>query len=369
MTPIATPSRRRLLRLVTGAFLVLLVTAGLAVAAPAAFADPSPAPAPTTPGKPTPQPMPTPPKPTPDPTPTPQPTPNPSPNPQPTPPASTNNSDDDPAWYDIPGQVRKAIRDFFAKLVKDNISSVMAWLGTTVLSVPDLTGDDRVKTLWTTSLVTTNAVFVLFIVLAGFVVVSRETLQTRHGLKQILPRLAVAGVAMNVSWLLCGKLLWATNALTAAIAGQGVDGKAAGDAVAQNLKSADFGNNFLLSLMCLCVLVAAIVVAITFVMRVACLVLLIGFAPMALVCHALPQTEGLAYTWWRAMGACLGIQVAQAAILLGAIRVFFTPTGPTILGAPASKDGFMGVVVCLCLCWVLIKIPGWMKQFVLGPIG
>ena len=129
------------------------------------------------------------------------------------------------------------------------------------------------------------------------------------------------------------------------------------------------GNNFLLSLMILAVLVTVIVVVITFVMRVACMVLLIGFAPLALVCHALPQTEGLAYTWWRAMGACLGIQLAQAAIILGAIRIFFTPTGPTILGAPASKDGFMGVVICLCMLWIMIKIPGWMKQFVLGPIG
>jgi type IV secretory pathway TrbL component len=69
------------------------------------------------------------------------------------------------------------------------------------------------------------------------------------------------------------------------------------------------------------------------------------------------------------MGACLGIQLAQAAIVLGAVRVFFTPTGSTILGVPASQDGSMGVVICLCMLWILIKIPGWMKQFVLGAIG
>lgn len=360
--------RRSLVRVLAGFVLVLLLAAGISVGlvpVPAG-ADPTPAPAPTAP-QPTPTPTPTPNPPS-TPNPTPDPTPNPSPQPQPTAPADTS-SDDNPAWYDIPGQVRKAIKDFFAELVGDNISLVMGWLGTTVLSTPDLTADERVRTLWTTSLVTTNAVFVLFIVLAGFVVASRETLQTRHGLKQILPRLVVAGVASNMSLLLCGKLLWATNSLTAAIAGQGVDGKAAGYAIAENLSHAQYRNNFLLSLMILAVLVTVIVVVITFVMRVACMVLLIGFAPLALVCHALPQTEGLAYTWWRAMGACLGIQLAQAAIILGAIRIFFTPTGPTILGAPASKDGFMGVVICLCMLWIMIKIPGWMKQFVLGPIG
>lgn len=113
------------------------------------------------------------------------------------------------------------------------------------------------------------------------------------------------------------------------------------------------------------VIVLVLVVVITFIMRVACLVLLIGFAPLALVCHALPQTEGLAYTWWRAMGACLGIQLAQAAIVLGAIRI----TGSTILGIPTSTSGYMRTLICLCMLWILIKIPGWMKQFVLGSMG
>lgn len=356
--------RRMALLLLGVAVLAALVWAGSASAGP----SPAPGPAPSPPGSTAPPGVPDPGSRPPGAHPSPSasssasaPTPIPQPTPQP--------GGDDPAWYDIPGQVRKAIRDFFADLVEDNINSVMATLGETVLSTPDLSADERVKTLWTTSLVTTNAVFVLFIVGGGFVVASRETLQTRYGLKQILPRLAVAAVVTNTSLLLCGKLLWATNSLTAAIAGQGVDAKSAGDAISQSVKGAQFGNNFLLVMLALAVIVTAFVVAITFVMRVACLVLLIGFAPLGLVCHALPQTEGLAYTWWRAMGACLGIQLAQAAIVLGAIRIFFTPTGSALLGLTANTDGYAKILICLCMLWILIKIPGWTKQFVLGPIG
>lgn len=372
MTAATHPTRRTLRRLVTGTFLVVLIGSALALAAPSANAEPTPHPglAPAAPAKPTPQPLPTPnPNPNPNPTPTPNPTPAPSPGPSPSPPSDSGNSDDNPAWYDIPGQIRKAINDFFAKLVRDNIASVMSTLGTTVLATPDLTGNDKVRTFWTTSLVTTNAVFVLFIVAAGFLVASRETLQTRHGLKQVLPRLAFGAVAANTSLLLCEKLLWATNALTAAIAGQGVDGNAAGAAISQVLGNAEVGNSLLLTLLELAVLVAVIVVVIMFLLRVAALVLLVGVAPLALVCHALPQTEGLAYTWWRAVGACLGIQLAQAVVILAAVRIFFTPVGSTVLGTTSGNSGIMGVLVCLCMLWILIKIPGWAKQFILGPLG
>ena len=138
--------RRSLVRVLAGFVLVLLLAAGISVGlvpVPAG-ADPTPAPAPTAP-QPTPTPTPTPNPPS-TPNPTPDPTPNPSPQPQPTAPADTS-SDDNPAWYDIPGQVRKAIKDFFAELVGDNISLVMGWLGTTVLSTPDLTADERVQHL------------------------------------------------------------------------------------------------------------------------------------------------------------------------------------------------------------------------------
>jgi hypothetical protein len=113
----------------------------------------------------------------------------------------------------------------------------------------------------------------------------------------------------------------------------------------------------------------AIVVVMTFVLRIALLVMLLGVAPLALTCHATPQTESLAYAWWRAFAACLGIQLGQAVIILATIRVFLTPTGPQVLGMPATTGGLLSILVCLTMLWLLIKLPGWTKHLILGPLA
>ncbi|MGH3659599.1 MAG: hypothetical protein ACRDUA_23365, partial [Micromonosporaceae bacterium] len=106
---------------------------------------------------------------------------------------------EDPAWYDIEGQVRQAVAELFTWMVKSALKPVLALLGETLLSTPDLTGDKRVKQIWTGSLVVANAVFVLYVVAGGFVIATRDALQTSHGLGQIAPRIGVAALAANLS--------------------------------------------------------------------------------------------------------------------------------------------------------------------------
>ena len=339
-------------------------------------AAPSPtpaAPSPTpgvpspTPGVPSPIPTPPPGGPTPS-VPSSPPTPAPSPGPAPPTAPSPSGDDDDPAWYDIPGQIRKAITNFFEWMAEKALNPVMETLGSTVLSTPDLTTNPHVKTVWTTTLVTANGIYVLFVIFGAFIIASRETLQTQYGLRQIAPRLVLGGVLSNVSLIVCGKAIEATNALTAAIVGPGVDPATAANAMADILLQPLSTGNMLVTLLVIAALVLALVVIVTFVMRVALMVVLVGFAPVALIFHATPQTEGLAYTWWRAFGACLGLQLAQALIVLTTIRVFLTPSGLVLLGVPASADGLLGVLVCLTMLWLLIKLPGLMKQFVLAPL-
>jgi len=345
-----------------------LAAAVLALACPAS-ADPTPAP---TPGPPRPTPSPigpppttrptTPPPGTPAPTPGPNPTTNPTINP--TPPAGT---EDDPAWYDIPGQIRVAISEFFAWIARQALQPVLDALGRTVLATPDVTGNDRVRDVWNTCAVIANTCFVLFLVAAGYLLTARETLQTRYGLKDLLPRLGVAAIVSNTSLLLASKAIGATNALTAAILGTGVEAGKAGAALAQTMTLSLEGTSILGSLMGLAVLVMAIVVLVTYVMRLAMLVVLVGMAPIALCCHALPQTEGIAYTWWRAFTGVLGIQLGQALVLLVMLRVLLTPAGDTILGFPSTSGGLIGLVLMLALLHMLIKIPVLMRHYILGP--
>jgi len=317
--------RTRVLRLFTLLLLGVALSCGAAVTvgAAAAWADPTPAPAPAPGVPPSPDKTPAPPKSTPSPIP---------------PPTDSNN---DPGMFDIPDQIRKAINDFIAWIAKTGLKPVLDALSHTVLSTPHLTDNPQVKAIWTTSLVTANAIFVLFIIAGGFIIASRETLQSSYGLKEIAPRVVVAGVAANVSLVVCGKAIEATNALTAAIVGQGVDGNSAVTALNQILNQPPSPNMppILFSLLILAALVMAIVVLVTFILRTALLVLLIGVAPLALTCHATPQTEGLAYTWWRAFGACLAMQLGQAVIVLATVRVFLTPAGPQVLGVPSPVTG------------------------------
>lgn len=368
---------RRLSRRVTLLLLGGALLAGLALLwVGPALADPSPAPgpAPTPPGA-----SPSTPPGVPDPgvrppgvgpSPSPSAPTTPSPIPQPTPgPSSPSSVNDDPAWYDIGGQIRKAIVDLIVWAAQQALQPVMEALGESWLSTPDLTGNDQVKAIWTTSLVTANGVFVLFIVVGGFLVTTRETLQTQYGLKQVLPRLAVGAVAANCSLVICQKAIEATNALTVAIAGNTVDGPSAATAIRQIVDNALRGEGFLLALLVIAVIVMCLVLEITFVLRLAALVVLVGIAPAALVCHASPLTEGVAHLWWRAFAACLGLQIGQAIVVMATVKVFLTPAGPTVLGIPATGDGLLGVLVCLTMLWLLIKLPGWMRQFILGPLG
>ena len=336
----------------------LALTASPAVADP--IADPTPAPAagapPATPDR----------QPPPDPSSQPENPATPGLTPAPTPPPT--GSSEDPSWWDIPGQIRQAIGDFLLWVARTGLRPVFDTLGATVLATPDLTGNDQVHSAWTTTLLVANAVFVLFVIAGAFIVASRESLQSQYGLKQILPRLVIAAMAANLSLIVVGHAIEAANAVTAAIAGQGVDGPTAAAAFVAML---DPALNLdlpvvLLALLVLAVIVLAIAVVITFVLRVALLILLIAVAPLALLCHATPQTEGLAYAWWRALAGCMAWQLGQAIIVLVTVRVLLTPTGLALLGA--RDNGLLGILVCLTMLWLLVKLPGWMRHLILGSL-
>jgi hypothetical protein len=111
------------------------------------------------------------------------------------------------------------------------------------------------------------------------------------------------------------------------------------------------------------VAVLAVVLLATYVVRLALVILLVVSAPILLVCHALPQTEGLAKLWWRAFAGTLGVQVAQSLVLVTALRVFLATGGPANLGI-ASSGGLVDLLVSACLCWVLVKIPFWVSRLV-----
>lgn len=252
--------------------------------------------------------------------------------------------------------VTEGISSFFRGLVTDALNPLLDLLGRTLLTTPEPSALPSVGQLWTQSWQILLAVYVLIVLVAGLIVMGYETLQTRYTIKEIGPRVVIGFLAGTLSLFIATQAIQIANALAGAVLGEGVDPAAAGKAMTDMVLSA-FNSSVWLVFLGLALVIMVVVLLITFIVRVMLTILLIAAAPIALMWHALPHTEGIAQAWWKAFGGVLAIQLGQSLAMVTALRVFFTPGGFTVFGPNAS--GLVNLLMCLALIWVLIKIPFW----------
>jgi hypothetical protein len=274
----------------------------------------------------------------------------------------SGGSQPSPGLFDITGHIEAAIDSWFRDLVTGALDPILTLLGHTLLATPNVTTQSRVGQLWQMTEGIADAFLVLFVLIGGAIVMGHETLQTRTALKDVLPRIVVAGIAVNASLSLAGLMISTADALSQAVLGQGVDPSQAAVVLRQLVLGSLASGGIFEVLIGGVVAALAMVVLATYVIRLAMVILLVVAAPMCLVCHALPQTEGLAKLWWRAFFGALGVQVAQSLVLITALRVFLASGGPANLGI-SSTGGLVDLLVSASLCWVLVKIPGWVGRF------
>ncbi len=283
-------------------------------------------------------------------------------------PGSFGSEHSDPSWWDIPGQIEKAIDTWLGDLVKSALDPVLHLVTSSLLSSPDLSSG-RVASIWTSVAVLANTLYVLFILAGGVIVMAHGGLEARGSLKEIAPRLVIGIVASNASlWLIC-QAVSLGNALVGAL----MNGKVSTEGIGSRLTTLIVYEVFLpggigeLFLVVIGGVIAALGVAlvVTGLVRAAALMVLAAGAPLAFACHALPQTEGLAKLWWRAIAGCLATQVVQALVLVVCIQVFFDPNADNELGLPTS-GGLTDLLMCLVLFFLLIKIPVWTGRIVLN---
>ncbi len=268
-----------------------------------------------------------------------------------------------PGLFDLAGRVREAINGWFRDLVARALNPTLDLVGRSVLATPDLTAPGgRVAELWQLSRALAVACYVLLLTVGGVLVMAHESLQTRYAAKDVAPRLVVGFVAANLSLWLASLGIELANGLSGALLGQGV----APEHVAATLKAVLVfpldDADVLLLLVALVVVVLGLVLVASYIIRVTLLVVLLVAAPLALACHALPQTEELARWWWRAVTACLGVQVAQSLALVTALRVFFQADRAAVLGLGGAR--LVDLLVAVCLLWLLVRIPGWAARMV-----
>jgi hypothetical protein len=267
-----------------------------------------------------------------------------------------------PGFFDVSGKIEQAINDWFAGLVKDALNPAMLLVGRTLLSTPQIAGEAEVRSYWQISLGVADALLVLVVMAAGAILMHHETLQTSYALKDFIPRLVVAGVATNASLAISGQMVAFANVLSTGLLGNGVDPEQAGHTLELLvLHSIADGGIFLVLLGLVCA-VLAVALLVLYIVRAALIVLLVCAAPLMLIGHGLPQTEGMARFWWRAMLAALGVQAAQALTLAATVHVFFA-SGKSVLGV-GTGGSLVDLLLVLCLFWLLLRIPFWAKELV-----
>jgi hypothetical protein len=332
--------------------LIVVIVAGLVLAAPSVASAKK-----HRPGQASPSPTPSPaPAPAPSPTETASPEPSPSEDPFPEP--------EKPGFFDLIGRIRYAISQWFSNLVTSALRPVFDFLTRTVFSTPDVAGNNRITQLWGISLAVADALLLLFLLFGAGLVTAGGGLTSQLTAKELLPRLLVAAIAANVSLIVLGWLIDLSNALA-----QGVLGSLTPEEVSRLmvrfLGNGALGNPFL-ALLALVLIVFGILVIITYIIRAAALVVLTAAAPLLLVCHALPQTEGYAQQWWRAILALLAAPVAQSLLLAAAFRVMLTGSG--VLGLPIGS-GLIDILVIGTLLYFLFKVPFWMLKAAFSSSG
>lgn len=260
----------------------------------------------------------------------------------------------------------EAINDFFRGIVSEALNPLLDLLSRTLLTTPMPDSLPRVGELWNTSWQVLLVSYSLLVLLAGVIVMGYQTVQTRHSVKEIAPRLMVGFLAGALSLWAAGKGVQIANAGVAAIAGDDIDATTAGRTLRDLVLNSLTGGIWIhfIGIFLAGMLVALLI---TYVVRVALTIILIAGAPLALMFHALPQTEGIAYWWWKAYGGCLAIQLGQSLALITALKVFLAPGGFTLFGPTTS--GLVNLLVALALMYILFKIPFWVLSAVRGGGG
>ncbi|WP_156755859.1 hypothetical protein [Actinokineospora pegani] len=273
---------------------------------------------------------------------------------------------DDCGITDIGACVTGAIDTFFRGIVSEALNPLLDLLSTTLLTTPTPTSLPRVAELWDNSWQILLVSYGLLVVIAGVIGMGYQTLQTRHSIKELAPRLVVGFLAGALSLWAATMGIEIANALVTAIMDGGVDADSAGRALSE-LTLGSLNGGIWIAIVGLVLAGMLVALLVTYVVRVAATIILVAGAPLALMFHALPQTEGIAYWWWKAYAGCLGIQLGQSLTLITALKVFLAPGGFGLFGP--TMPGLVNLLVAIALIFILLKIPGWVLSSVRGGGG
>ncbi|WP_035851180.1 hypothetical protein [Kitasatospora azatica] len=271
------------------------------------------------------------------------------------------------SFWDIPGQIRQAITGWLADLIRPLVNPLINSVVRALLTTPDPASSPRIRELWEAMRVIAVAGYGLFVLAAGITTMTHGSIQQRWGVQDLLPRLVLGIAASNLSLTICTTLLELTNAIAAAIFGDGVSADdVAGTLIGLLLAQLTGDAPLYILVIQLVALTLGAVLLITVLVRTAAIILLTVASPLMLACHAHPLSDGVARLWWRAYLGCLGTEIAQAIAFLVCVKALLDPNnyGLVTLGATTQLINLM--LLC-CTLYLLIKIPSWIRRIVTAP--
>ncbi|NEA28829.1 hypothetical protein [Actinomadura bangladeshensis] len=267
---------------------------------------------------------------------------------------------------------KQAVNGWFADLVTGAAKPVFEVLSQTALGTPPLDSPDmaRAKDLWGVSQAIANTCYVLLVTVGGVLLIAGHSLpgsELTPG--QLAARLVGAFAASNLSLVLIGYAITFANGLSGAFLKAGaeaIDPSRVAKAIAGYLVASVIPNQPFTIFIGLGVVVLALCVVFIYIIRIALTMVLIGAAPVALMFHALPVTDGLARLWWRSITGVLAIGVCQALILATAFRLLFSDVDHPG-GDSGDSNHFLGLasgmgidlLLAACLLWIMVRVPSW----------
>ena len=264
------------------------------------------------------------------------------------------------------GFMLDGILDWFAHAILEVLNALIGAITHALLITPDVTTLPQVQALTGRSIGIVDSVFVLVFVAAGVLTMTAGgDERARYTAKDLLPRCIVGFVTAHFSHLIAGTLIELANAVTDALTAQDFNGDGALNAVKTHMAAARDHTAALLFIVCLAIIVVLLAAtACSVIVRFAVALVLTAVAPIALACHALPQTDPVARMWWRCYVAMLAIPVVQAFVLFaGQWMMLDTRNMLPVLGLPVEPGGVINLFVVMVLLWTTVKVPGLMRRF------
>jgi len=204
-----------------------------------------------------------------------------------------------------------------------------------------------VQTLWVVVQASANIGLALVALWGGFNVITREHLGTPyHDMMEIVPRLMLGALLVNTSPWWAQLAIDANNALCGAVADTSLPAWQNADPAMQL-----FADAFAMVIY----LIAAVLLLLQMLMRLALIDVLLVVAPLGLLCWVLPQTQGWARLWSGTFFGAVFTQFVQVlALKLGGSLI--TELAPMTADA-SLLTSFLGVAVLA----LTLKIPSLMR--------